>query len=88
MNNTYTLTLLRWGDIDLDAGRVRIERAVVATKRAGIVVKDTKTEAKGRRTVAIDVDTTDKKAATEIYKLAQKHLGKASVDLDLLLGHV
>ena len=33
----------------------------------------------GQGLIAIDVDTTDSKAASEIYKLAQKHLGKASV---------
>lgn len=33
----------------------------------------------GHGLIAIDVDTTDKKAATVIYEMAQKHLGKASV---------
>lgn len=34
---------LRWGDVDLEAATVRIERSVSVTKQAGITIKSTKT---------------------------------------------
>lgn len=48
---------LRWGDVDVDAQTVRIERAVICTPQSGLVVKDTKTGKSGRRTVSIDAGT-------------------------------
>jgi len=43
---------LQWGDIDLDAGRLQIERAVEKTKAHGLRLKAPKT-AKGRRRMSI-----------------------------------
>jgi integrase len=43
---------LQWGDVDLDAGRIEIERAVEQTKAHGLRLKAPKT-AKGRRRVSI-----------------------------------
>jgi integrase len=45
------LVALRWSDVDLDIGRIRIERSFEQT-RAGLAVKAPKTKA-GRRTVTI-----------------------------------
>lgn len=45
---------LQWGDVDLDQATVTIRRSVAVTTASGVVVKDTKTGAKGRRTVHID----------------------------------
>lgn len=41
---------LRWGDVDLDAGRITVQQTVQKTKTAGLVVKAPKT-VKSRRTV-------------------------------------
>ena len=35
---------LKWSDIDLELGVVRVTRAVVQTSRHGVIIKDTKTE--------------------------------------------
>jgi integrase len=43
---------LQWGDVDLDAGRLRIERAVEQTMAHGLRLKAPKT-AKGRRRITI-----------------------------------
>jgi integrase len=45
------IVALRWGDIDLDAGKVRVERSLEQTN-AGLAFKSPKTTA-GRRSVAI-----------------------------------
>jgi integrase len=47
---------LRWGDIDLDGGRIRIERSLEQTN-AGLSFKSPKTKA-GRRTVSIPPSVT------------------------------
>lgn len=57
---------LRWGDLDLDAGIVKVERAVTWTKTAGIVVKAPKTRA-GRRTIALGSAAVD---ALKAWKVA------------------
>jgi integrase len=46
------LLALRWQDIDLDAGRLRIETALEQTRAYGIRVKAPKTR-RGRRTIAL-----------------------------------
>lgn len=43
---------LRWADVDLDAGRVRIERSLEQTTTGGIQVKSPKTT-HGRRTISL-----------------------------------
>lgn len=57
---------LRWSDIDGDS--VYIGRSVAWTKTAGLVVKDTKTGASGRRTVSLDPVTI---AALERWQTAK-----------------
>jgi len=61
---------LKWGDITTtDTGqRVTIRRAVSYAPRAGVVVAETKTRAKGRRTVPLDADAT---AALARWKTVQ-----------------
>jgi integrase len=49
------LCALRWSDVDLDRGVVRIDAAVVTAPGRGIVIKETKTHT--RRGVALDVST-------------------------------
>ena len=49
------LCALRWSDIDLDRGVVRIEASVVDAPRVGPVLKETKTHT--RRGVALDAST-------------------------------
>jgi integrase len=46
------LLALQWRDVDLDAGTVRVERAVEETRRAGLRVKPPKTS-RGKRTIAL-----------------------------------
>jgi integrase len=50
------LLALRWQDIDLDAGRLRIETALEQTRAHGIRVKAPKTR-KGRRTISLPAAT-------------------------------
>jgi integrase len=45
------IVALRWGDVDLDGGKIRVERSLEETQ-AGLTVKEPKTKA-GRRMVAI-----------------------------------
>src|SRR5262245_22934528 len=52
------LLALRWQDINLDAGTMRIERALEQTKEAGVVVKSPKTRT-GRRTITLAPATID-----------------------------
>jgi integrase len=46
------LLALRWRELDLNASKMRIERALQRTKRDGLIIKAPKT-ARGRRTLAI-----------------------------------
>ena len=63
---------LRWSDIDLSAGTVRISQSVVAAK-GGAILKSPKTRA-SIRTVAIDPDTVSK---IKQRQLAQRSLAMA-----------
>lgn len=63
---------LRWDDVDLSAGTVRIGRSVVAAK-GGAILKAPKTRA-SIRTVAIDTDTA---AILKRLQLAQRSLATA-----------
>ena len=45
------IVALRWGDIDLDAGKIRVERSLEQTN-AGLAFKEPKTRA-GRRTISV-----------------------------------
>jgi integrase len=75
------IVALRWGDIDLDGGKIRIERSLEETK-AGLAVKEPKTKA-GRRVVAIPASIV---AELRAHWRAQQEqrlalgLGKATVD--------
>ena len=61
---------LKWGDITTtDAGpRVTVRRAVSYAPKSGVVVKDTKTAAKGRRTIPLGADAV---AALARWRAAQ-----------------
>lgn len=51
---------VRWGDVTPgERPTVTIRRSVVYTKATGVVVKDTKTGSKGRRTLVVDSSTAD-----------------------------
>jgi integrase len=51
------LLALQWGDIDLDAGMLKVERSIEETK-AGLRVKPPKTK-HGRRTISLAPTTTE-----------------------------
>jgi integrase len=76
------LGALRWPDIDLDAGTLRVERALEETKRGGIAFKPPKTR-HGRRVVTLPVSTV---AMLRAHRKAQQEhrlrfgLGKAEPD--------
>lgn len=50
------LLALRWQDVDLDRGLLRVERSLEQTKRAGMVFKAPKTR-HGRRTITLPAST-------------------------------
>ena len=50
------LLALRWQDVDLDAGHLRVERALEQTKRGGLLFKAPKTKY-GRRLVTLPAST-------------------------------
>jgi integrase len=50
------IVALRWGDVDLDAGKIRVERSLEQTN-VGLAFKEPKTKA-GRRTVSIPSSVT------------------------------
>jgi integrase len=76
------LLALRWSDVDLDGGSLRVEQALEQTKRAGLVFKAPKTR-HGRRTVTLAPSTIA--VLREHWKAQQEHrlffgLGKAPND--------
>jgi integrase len=64
------LLALRWQDIDLDAGYLRVERALEETQRGGLAFKAPKTR-HGRRTVTLPVPTIA--VLREHWKTQQEH---------------
>jgi integrase len=80
------LLALRWQDIDLDAGRLRIETALEQTSAYGIRVKAPKTK-KGRRTISLPVVAVE---ALRTHWRAQQEqrlalgMGKAPADSPVL----
>jgi integrase len=50
------LLALRWQDVDLDGGKLRVERSLEQTKRGGLVFKAPKTR-HGRRTITLPAST-------------------------------
>jgi integrase len=76
------LLALRWSDVDLDGGSLRVEQSLEQTKRGGLVFKAPKTR-HGRRTVTLARSTIA--VLREHRKVQQEHrlffgLGKASND--------
>jgi integrase len=76
------LLALRWQDVDLDAGTLRVEQALEQTQRGGLVFKAPKTR-HGRRTVTLAPSTIA--VLREHWKAQQEQrlalgLGKAPVD--------
>jgi integrase len=81
------LLALRWQDVDLDAGRLRIERALEETRAHGIRVKAPKTR-HGRRSISLPAATVE---ALRVHWREQQEqrmelgMGRARDD-DLLLA--
>jgi integrase len=76
------LLALRWQDIDLDGGVLRVERALEETQRGGLAFKSPKTRY-GRRTITLPMSTVA--VLREHRKAQQEHrlqfgLGKAGPD--------
>ena len=76
------LLALRWQDIDLDGGFLRVERALEETKRGGLAFKSPKTR-HGKRTVTLPISTVA--VLREHWKAQQEHrlrfgFGKAGTD--------
>jgi integrase len=76
------LLALRWRDVDLDGGHLRVEQALEETKRGGLVFKNPKTR-HGRRMVTLPPSTVV--VLREHWKAQQEHRlrlgqGKASAD--------
>jgi integrase len=75
---------LRWQDVNLEAGYLRVEQALEETKLAGVVFKRPKTT-KGRRTVSLPSTVTERLRAHRAEQDARKTLlGDAYQDLDLV----
>lgn len=68
------IVALRWSDIDLDGGKVRVERSLEETK-AGLAFKEPKTKA-GRRTIGIPQSVVA--AAHTLAPAARRAAGAAS----------
>jgi integrase len=66
---------LQWADLDLDAGKLRIERAIEKTKTHGLRIKQPKTK-HGRRSISLPA------SAIEILKAHRK----AALELRVQLG--
>jgi integrase len=66
---------LQWADLDLDAGKLRIERAIEKTKAHGLRIKQPKTK-HGRRSIALPA------SAVDILKAHRK----AQLELRVQLG--
>jgi integrase len=71
------LLALCWGNVDLDAGKVRVERSVEQTKAGGLRIKAPKTKY-GRRTVALP--------RSVIADLRNHRTGQQELRLSLGLG--
>jgi integrase len=70
---------LRWGDVDFEAGRLAIRRALIPVKRE-VVVSEPKT-ARGRRVIAIDPGTVEVLKAQAARQLDEQELwGEGWVD--------
>ena len=63
---------LRWGDVDFEAGRLAIRRALIPVGR-DVVVSEPKT-ARGRRVIAIDPDTVEVLKAQAARQLDEQKL--------------
>ena len=53
------LAALKWDHIDLDRGTIAVLRGAVVIPRAPVLIRETKTGKRGRRTVSIDADTVE-----------------------------
>jgi integrase len=74
---------LRWSDLDVAAGTLRIERAIEETKEHGRKLKAPKT-ARGKRTIQIDCDLLDILVAERERYLRTGVADGAQVDLSLM----
>src|SRR5262249_39912528 len=77
---------LRWQDVDLDAGRLTIERSLEQTRMHGIRIKSPKTR-KGRRTISLPASTAAELRAHWRAQQEQRMslgIGKAPADSPVL----
>ncbi|MGO8684502.1 MAG: site-specific integrase, partial [Thermoleophilia bacterium] len=61
---------LRWSDVDLEAGRLAVRRALIPNGR-GVIISEPKT-AKGRRVIALDPGTVEVLKAQAARQLAEQ----------------
>jgi integrase len=74
---------LRWSDVDLEAGRLAVRRALIPDGR-GVIISEPKT-AKGRRVIALDAGTVDVLKSQAARQLAeQQQWGDAWVETGLV----
>ena len=62
---------LQWADIDLDAGRLRIVRAMLADSRRDNVLYGAPKNRKSRRTISLDAGTVEALRAWQVQRLAE-----------------
>jgi integrase len=75
---------LQWGDVDLDAGTLRVERSLEETK-AGLRLKPPKTK-RGRRTVTLDEKTVATMRAHKVKMLEVRlALGQGNIATETLV---
>lgn len=82
------LLALRWQDVDLDAGLLRVERSLEQTKRGGLVFKAPKTR-HGRRTISLPASTAAELRAHRREALEQwfAFVGGKLPEDSLVFGH-
>jgi integrase len=73
---------LRWEDVDLEAGRLAVRRALVPCGRE-VLVSEPKT-ARGRRVVALDPETVEVLKRQAACQLQEQHGSAARTDTDLV----
>jgi len=74
---------LRWSDVDLEAGRIAVRRALIPCGRE-VIVSEPKT-AKGRRSIAIDPETVEVLKGQAAHQLSEQHdWGEAWTDTGLV----
>jgi integrase len=73
---------LRWADVDLEAGRIAVRRALVPVGR-GVIVSEPKT-ARGKRSIALDPETVEVLKAQAARQLEEQQRSKTWTDTGLV----